>query len=33
MHIADQAVIAVRITRSVSRGDLSATPLKLDPIP
>jgi PPOX class probable F420-dependent enzyme len=33
MHIADQAVIAVRITRSVSWGDLSATPLKLDPIP
>ena len=33
MHIAGQAVIAVRITRSVSWGDLSATPLKLDPIP
>ena len=33
MHIVDQAVIAVRITRSVSWGDLSATLLKLDPIP
>ena len=27
MHIADQAVIAVRITRSVSWGDLSVTPM------
>jgi hypothetical protein len=26
MHIADQAVVAARITRSVSWGDLSVTP-------